>query len=262
MNKNFLYAGVAILSLLPGAAYAADIIAPEPAPEALWNGMYIGAVAGWADGKADFDYTRIKSGEAKCSKVSHCFGKNLDMDGFFGGATLGYNLQTTGNLVFGIETDIVGGNIEGDYESDFIYGSRSTKAVVNRADAEIDLSGTVRARLGMAVGSMGQTLLYVTGGGAWATYEASYQQDKYTGCTSFDCGPDDKKKSKKYVSRDGSLFGFAVGAGIEYALTEQWTIKGEYLYTDYVTDSTKTDKFKFDTDIGLNNFRVGINFLF
>lgn len=227
-----------------------------------WDGLFIGVLAGWTDGSSDLAFNKFTKGAVSCDKDKDCFGNDLGVDGFFGGAAIGYNHQTANNLVIGIEADITGTDIGGSFTSDFIY-SKPSKAYVNTASVELDVAGTVRGRLGFVPMSMPQTLLFVSGGVAWATGSATYQQDKYSKCYDYACGVSDKNdKPQQYVKDDGAFVGVTVGAGIEQALNNNWSIKAEYLYTDYVSNSFDGDKFQFENDLSTHSVRVGLNYAF
>ena len=57
--------------------------------------------------------------------------------------------------------------------------------------------------------------------------------------------------------------GFAIGGGVEKMLTQNWTIKAEYLYLDFGTHTFLVGT-GFDTSVRLrdNIVRVGINYKF
>lgn len=140
--------------------------------------------------------------------------------GWLGGGQLGFNYQFSNNIVAGIEADIAGGKVSGG---------------VPGIDSNLDLLGSVRGRLGYAAGRF---LPYVTGGFAY-------------GNTSVDALGIDQSKT---------LTGWTAGAGLEYALTDHWTAKTEYLYTDLGSKFYDT----IGTDVGVTNqtVRAGINFKF
>lgn len=149
-----------------------------------------------------------------------------DINGVFGGVQVGYNYDF-GGFVLGLEGDI--------QLSDISYSE--TLGGVS-AEVGIDYFGTVRARAGLAVDRF---LPYVTAGVAWA---------RGSGSTS--AGGVSAKVEDNFV-------GWTVGGGVEYAVTDKISIKGEYLYTDFGTAD-------FDTgfDIGLTSHvvRAGVNFKF
>jgi outer membrane immunogenic protein len=117
--------------------------------------------------------------------------------GFLGGGTLGFNFQT-GTWVWGIEGD-------GDYSA--MKGSVGCGAAT--CETKNSWLATARARLGYA--GWTNFMPYITGGGAAGSLKAS---DSALGTTS---------KTK---------FGYTLGAGVEYMLYSNWSIKAEYLYVN------------------------------
>src|SRR5450631_2823919 len=87
----------------------------------------------------------------------------------------------------------------------------------------------IRARLGVAVTDRG--LLYVTGGAAFADMQFSRQQN-----WSFadGCAVVGGLNSCHNGGTSRSV-GWAVGGGGEYAITDHWTIKDEFLYANFGT---------------------------
>jgi outer membrane immunogenic protein len=117
-----------------------------------------------------------------------------------GGAHIGYNLQL-GQYVVGLEGDVDGTGYAKTYNGGFL--TVSTK---------VPVQGSIRARLGVA---LDRALLYITGGAAFAGFDNTYQ--------SF-AGYDTISKTRT---------GWTVGGGLEYALTNNWSIRAEYRYADY-----------------------------
>jgi outer membrane immunogenic protein len=59
--------------------------------------------------------------------------------------------------------------------------------------------------------------------------------------------------------------GWTAGGGIEYALTNNWTVKAEYLHVDFGTrtaSSSAVSGYSFDFKDTLDIGRVGINYKF
>jgi opacity protein-like surface antigen len=120
--------------------------------------------------------------------------------------TLGYNWQQSA-WVYGIE---------GDYSWADVSGSSNTCGTgavpFHACGTKLESFGTLRGRIGYAMGATGNWLPYVTGGLAVGKLQA---WDLLAGAS-------------------GSDFraGWTVGAGLETALTRNWTFKVEYLYVD------------------------------
>ena len=265
--KNTLLAAVAVTVLMPGIAVHA-----EGAKGDRWAGAYGGLVGGYAFGDAPFTYQKLSNGAVKCTKPSKLFkdcpsGK-ADLEGGFGGVTIGYNMPVT-DIVLGVEADFIFGDMGGKYDSGIVYSkpSKLSKARVNSYNVDLDIAGTVRGRIGMPMGDMGQTLVFLTGGFAWADYNGKFKQDKYK------CGSDGSNcvlsKTSKMAKDSGLLFGVALGGGVEHAIDENWSVKVEYLYTSYragtktVVANSKGTKFGlFTTDLDLHMVRAGVNMAF
>jgi outer membrane immunogenic protein len=145
----------------------------------------------------------------------------FDTTGWFGGGQLGVNYQFAPNWVWGVEADVSGADI-----SDSIPGQAF----------KTDVFGTARLRLGYTVD---RVMVYGTGGLAWANSKASLGG----------------------VSDSSSNFGWALGAGIEYAFAPNWSAKLEYIHADYGSD---TYNLPAATRIDNSNdtVKVGVNYLF
>jgi len=250
MRKAVLFAGVASIALFPGIANADGT--------GRWSGFYGGFLAGWADGTGDVDYTKYTSKnplpEGKCEKDKDCFSDDLGLDGFFGGATIGYNHQTMNNLVIGLEADIIGADINGS-STTWVDGSKTGDMFEQSAKFDMDLAGTIRGRIGFTPAPLPQTLFFATGGVAWATGTTTYTNDKYVDCDT-DCV---FSKTTKSAKLDGGMVGYAAGVGIEHALNSLWSVKAEYLYTGYLANTGTGKDFQLESEVGLHNFRVGLN---
>jgi len=103
---------------------------------------------------------------------------------------------------------------------------------------------TLRGRLGMTTGN-GNTLWYVTGGGAWA-HGNRMIVNSVVGVTSF---------------TTGSHAGWTAGAGVEHALNSHWSVKGEYLYADLGPASyfDAGSGVTTSVDVKVHTLRFGIN---
>lgn len=201
--KKLALASVAISALLTGAASAADLAArpytKAPAPMAAiynWTGFYIGAQVGYAWG--DNRTTEFVT----ATGLPTGFNQNYSSDGFVGGGHVGYNWQA-GQFVFGLEGDLEGADIRGGYRL----------ANTNGTDFKIDAQASIRGRLGLAFNN---SLLYVTGGAAFADIQHTYVF-----------------ANTLFESVSQTRTGWTVGAGWEYGFTPNWSARLEYRYTDF-----------------------------
>ena len=107
--------------------------------------------------------------------------------------------------------------------------------------------GTVRGRIGYA---FDRALVYATGGFAFGHVEnataGSYDPAYYN------------------VSTSGTQTGWTVGGGLEYAVTNNWTVRAETLYVDLGTKTTGVNDcgctFGFKNTYTLGRF--GLNYKF
>ena len=135
--------------------------------------------------------------------------------GFTGGGQVGFNWQA-GNTVLGLETDF----------QSFRQNSRSTATglfpdycplpFTISHSTSTDWLWTLRPRVGFAANNW---LVYATGGVAVANVKANWQ---YT----------DDFANTESASLSKTKVGWTVGAGVEYAISQAWSVKAEYLYVD------------------------------
>jgi outer membrane immunogenic protein len=210
MSKNFAgVAMVAAVALAPAFAQAADLPLPTeplpapmlaPVPSFTWTGFYAGANVGYSASDMDADDILF---EGAPPPVDLGFG--LSPDGVIGGATIGYNYQF-GSLVAGLE---------GDFDLTSLRDSFTNDAAGFTGTGELEWLSTIRGRLGFAADRF---LIYATGGLAIGEIKGTIDDD-YGAVT---------------ITTDDSNthVGWTAGGGVEFALTDHITIKGEGLYYD------------------------------
>ncbi|WP_026304546.1 outer membrane protein [Kaistia granuli] len=236
-----------VLALGVVGAQAADLTY-EPAPVApevfSWTGLYIGVHGGLGGGEFDSSFKDDWApGWDNWSQQDNAFG-------FFGGAQIGYNYQFAPNWVVGAEADLALANIEAKHDivetnDDGDYARQST---------EVEWFGTIRGRLGYA---MDNVLFYGTGGAAYGSVK-----------TSFDQGDDFGSYDGAFSASD-TQWGWTAGAGVEYAITKNVTLKAEYLYVDLGSaDYTVSDDGPFfddgtiSLDTAFHTLKAGLNYKF
>jgi len=203
--RTFLLStAVSVVSL---SALAADLPARvEPAPPIAnvpafsWTGFYLGGELGWT--QTDPRYTTGVLFLGVPFVVSSASSKN----GLTYGVLGGYNYQA-GNLVLGIESDFAGLAV-GKIRYTAITGDFLT--------AHSKWGGSIRGRLGY---SADRALFYLTGGAAYISNETSIPT---TGIS---------------IGGDGARWGWTVGGGLDYAITNNWFTGIEYRYSQYETKS-------------------------
>src|SRR5262245_28160196 len=230
VTSRVLLAGVGLAALI-GSAFAADLPPRyNPVPPST---PYLAPVYNWTG-----FYIGINGGGAwgRSDWTAPAFPAfntgNFDVSGGLVGGTIGYNWQA-GNWVYGIEGDIDWADISGSTTFACPVGCQTSNTWL----------GTARGRIGYAYDRF---LPYVTGGVAFGDIRARL-------------GVID-------VANDTNV-GWTAGAGIEFAVANNWTMKAEYLYVDLGDFNCGTvcgvpaaavDNVSFRTNI----FRGGINYRF
>ena len=189
-------AGLSV-GLLAAPAYAADLpsrYAPAPYYAPPPLFTFNGLYAG-INGQFGFGSVSTSGGAAGFSRPV----------GGLGGVTVGYNYQQ-GALLVGLEADIGFGSISAPQSSGYALNS----------GAAIHGLGTGRARVGYV---WDRLLVYATGGYAGAQMNGTVS--------------DFATRPAYVLSESHYLNGFALGAGVEYALTTRISAKAEYLYTQF-----------------------------
>lgn len=256
---NRVIVAVLAWAALSGSAVAADMAPPvftkapplpAPTPVFNWTGCYIGGFAGSVQGNGPATAHDLDSWNLAPDVWSYNMASN-----FFGGGTLGCNYQVS-SFVFGIEAE--GGYLRTsgsaiDPLSRFLP-QETTRAATTIGDRYAVLAG----RAGFA---SGRTFLYVKGGAALVDTRVSI----------IDIA-DGERLPLIQAANGNSRVTWALGGGIEYAFTNNWTIKGEYLYIDTrqtlstcglnVSDSGEAT-FCWAHDVpGLHTAKLGLNYKF
>jgi outer membrane immunogenic protein len=247
--KNLLLSATALVAFA-SVAQAADLparrtVAPAPfvaAPVFTWTGFYVGVNAGY--GLADIN--------ARGDTFLGALGVGVEADGFVGGAQAGYNLQL-GSIVLGVEADIQYSDLSAS-QSFTAAIPGTTLAGFGGAEAELEYFGTVRARVGFAFGNV---MPYLTGGLIYGEVKGT-ASGAVTG--TFNGTPITIVDS---VSRSETFYYWVVGAGVEFAITPNISLKGEYLYSKLDEEVTFGDLgIGGRGDLDLHIARAGLNFRF
>jgi len=254
-------------------AYAADmpVKAAPLAPVYDWSGFYLGGHVGyaWVDPAANFNPAAVPIGlplfVVSTATSTPPFSLSLSERGWLGGVQGGYNWQNR-NWVYGFEADVSFPHLEGSASSNFLVNATFGGDAANFSGTflfthEIELFGTLRGRLGYAAGNW---LLYATGGFAWARVESSIASTNFAPVnsvfpTGFPTG------FAGMASSNDTMYGFAVGAGAEWALAPNWWLRGEYLFIDLTDGGTPlsiTGGTFADPRLEINVARVGLSYRF
>jgi outer membrane immunogenic protein len=232
--KKFLIAGAALAAFASGAS-AADLgVRREPIPSAViapvpvftWNGVYVGANIGYG------------FGQSRWSDPLTGVGVSPNTNGILGGVQIGWNYQIN-NMVLGLEADASAADL---------HGWRSCPNAAFTCASRANFLGTVRARAGYA---LDRTLFYVTGGVAFG----NFKHREYTAAPVALVG-----------SYSNTRVGYALGAGVEHAIANNWTVKAEYMYHNFGSSTALAPTLDPVGDVrirsDIHTVKLGVNYLF
>jgi outer membrane immunogenic protein len=245
--KRLFLGSVALVALSLGttAAFAAEkrvpayTPPPPPVPVYTWSGCYVGGSAGTSTGRSQHFATAGSTfnnpgiGVANQIPAGTAITDEFNLSGFIGGFQGGCNWQW-GVWVFGIEGDGSATNKEGQAPEIPLTGLPGGAGSANWvSQTQERWLVTARGRLGLSGwGWWGdRTLVYVTGGAAWAKIDASEWAFLTSGRGPIVTGHQESNTRS----------GWTVGGGLEYAVGYGWSVKGEFLYVkfdDYTTFTT------------------------
>jgi outer membrane immunogenic protein len=241
--------GFAHAADLPASVYKARPVAPAAW---TWNGFYVGGNVGYGWLRSTDEITGADAASATFL-VNNGVATSLPLDsnGLLGGIQAGYNWQTLPNWVIGIEADIDATDFHDSLTLPGTGGRPMT------ASERMNWLGTVRGRVGFTPAN--RWLVYATGGLAYGRVSVSDAMSNISGCAGNNC---------QAGSASAWRTGWAAGGGAEWAFSNDWTVRIEYLHFDLGTLSHPmvdpafpfvfTARAGFEGDI----VRVGINRLF
>jgi len=220
--------------------------AVAPAPAFSWTGCYVGVNAGghWGQVSDPAVITNntwfLGGGGTDLANAAAAFPNTLNPSGFAGGGQLGCNWQMS-NFVIGAEGDIVGLTGNASRSTSFPVAGGGNNFVSDSAKDE--WMSTLRARAGWA---FDRVLLYATGGVAFAHWSFNHAYSNTF----------DPSGAAANISTSTTRTGWTVGGGLEYALTNNWTVRGEYLYADFGTFNNYLTHLSFAFVAGGSGFTV------
>lgn len=229
---NWMLASALFIGTSLGSAMAADMApryakAPAPAPVMpySWTGCYIGVEGGGAWGRSRHD-----GSPPGPTELTPWF----DASGAMAGGEAGCNYQFSPSWAAGVEGDISWIDKNG---SSFDTGPGGNPTF--RSTTKERWISTIRGRVGP---TWDRLWVYGTGGFAAASVEADL----------FVPGLGVFSETKNH-------YGWTAGVGVEYGITNNWTVKAEYLYV-----RLNNEAFTFGNNVilgplGLNAWRTGVN---
>lgn len=223
---NKLLLSTVAFAALAGTAFAADLPSRSAPPVYTPPAIPVFTWTGfYIGGQVGYEFGKDYNSAA---------GYSTSSNGVVGGAHIGYNYQfPASNFVIGLEGDVEGTTAHA-YNYFGIGGLDYYKE---------QIQGSARGRIGYAVD---RALFYATGGAAFGGVNNSYYAPGFGS-----------------VSTSHTRVGYTVGGGVEYAISNNWSLRAEYRYTDFGSYSdigpTGVSINKRDTD---NRVEAGFSYKF
>ena len=253
MKFKTLIASAAFIAIGTAVAAAADmpVNAPPPPLPFSWTGFYVGGNIGGAWTNNRWTDTLLLTN----------FNNNSNNRVFIGGGQFGVNYQI-GNFVIG-----------GEWDFDWASNHNNNNGVVVPGVGTIVVTNnnrwitTLAARFGWAVDHW---LFYGKAGGGWVGNSDLTVTNITTGVSLSTCSNLNTFNNGFNNCGNNNTGGWLVGAGFEYAFTNNWTVKLEY---DYLGLGNRTflipatapvlagDTFT-SGNRNVQMFKVGFNYLF
>jgi outer membrane immunogenic protein len=254
MKRIALMAAAAMGVVFAHGAFAADmgvrakpVYAPPAVVAPTWTGVYLGFNGGWGWTNSNNSNLAFTGAFGPFTVATSNNNANSPI---FGGQA-GFNYQT-GNWVWGVEGDVDGANIQAN-QNVFVApagGFAGGSAFLNEKQNWL---ASIRGRIGY---TWGPGMIYVTGGGAWTGVELNGGATLFTGGTGT-------------FTTSSTQSGYVLGAGYEWMIAPNWSLRGEYLYYGFTSNLTSTaltipgatitgNANKFNTSVA----RLGLNYKF
>lgn len=166
-----------------------------------WTGIYVGANLGSIWTESD-----MKANHRNFIAISSKYSHSMDSTDVNPGFQFGYLNQLKNNFVLGAEADFT-------YPATNSTFNIQQKSSYDKFTIQNNLQGSLRLRAGYAINRF---LPFITTGVSFADMNLQYASDvtgTYTTST--------------------SQVGWVLGAGLEYGVLENLSVRTEYLYTDY-----------------------------
>jgi outer membrane autotransporter protein len=242
-----------------------------------WTGWYGGLVGGATEfGDASQTFQGVPGAFLGPSTA------NMRPSGWLGGGTLGYNYQT-GKWVVGVEGDVAGTSTNGSTPCAPLAVNPNTflGALQNTTCSDsLDWIATATARLGYAWTP--RSLLYVKAGAAFTDEKASAQCNFGSTTTNIpgsgtvnvpgvsgqaveplSCVDPTLSHFISQASTSAFRTGWTLGIGSEFALTNQWSIKGEFDWLDFGSKALiLSDGTPFNSTLHVAEAKIGLNYKF
>jgi len=254
----------------PAPVYRAPVVAAYD-----WSGIYIGINGGGAWTRSNLSTSTVFNplgyfDVASVPAINAAGAQTIDATGFLGGAQVGYNVQS-GAFVGGIEFDFDYFRLRGSSTTTGVYPCCAPATFIVSSSVRADWLATLRGRVGVAANNW---LFYATGGLAVANAKGNFGFTDNCGDVAACNGPGGPNAFET-ASVSKIRFGYAVGGGAEAGLWGSWSLKAEYLYVAFRSESVTgfittpgiavfavNNPFTHTVDLKAHVARLGLNYRF
>jgi opacity protein-like surface antigen/outer membrane protease len=193
-----------------------------------WSGFYLGAHVGAFTGTSAFSNPAGSS----------LYGDAVTTPGFAGGLQAGYNWLAAPQWVLGVEAE---GSILSAQGNNTCLQS-TPNIIGSNCKATPRETLTFAGRVGYLPSPGGRTMLFAKGGGAWLRSDLSVNPNNAFGPIGGFTGAltGDPAVQNAPSTQSASTWGWTVGAGVEYALAANWSLKMEYDYLRFANATVNT----------------------
>lgn len=187
-------------------------------------GTYLGVDLGYGWGDANSERYGNIGGPLSFTQA------NAEIDGVTLGGHLGHNWSLGGNWVIGVEGGVKYSGLEGD---DGFSGTDNN-------EFSADWEGSLTAHVGFAVTP--KAMLYALGGYSWLSGDSNVT-------------------NAPVESVSETYGGWKLGAGVEYACTQNMTVRLQFTHTDYDSErlTFTTNNYDMETGPSVDEISVGLS---
>lgn len=193
-----------------------------------WAGWYAGAELGHNEFRGNWVTTQSYDPNGGSIGFASDSSNNFKSNGTVGSLTAGYNWLVQSRWVVGGEAKLT--YADQKKTIDYIPGLDPTPdlnpgdGMFSTATVKAKSGGVLRARGGYLVSPA--TLIYGTAG-------VAYQEVQVEGTCPADTNVCNPALGSRGTSKSKGLWGWTLGAGVEYAFAQHWTARLDYAFTSY-----------------------------
>lgn len=249
-RSSVILLAVGMVTLPAGISHANGHMSIKDAPAAdcctaEWGGLYLGASVGYS-----LVESNVSSEYSESGTYLGGLGDDVSLEGVTGTLVIGYDWKVSRDIVAGVFGEYTFGERDGaGYLFDPNLGP-------TRFDLDMDDQWAIGARIGLARSCC--TLWYLTAGYTQARLNLN--------------DPDDPLVADNFGTAEKDLHGYFVGGGVEQQIRDGFSLKLEYRYADYGSETLVSAtgggpcatvcEYRIDADTDEHAIRLGVAYKF